>query len=215
MTVAREGAPQARQVADRWHLLKNIGDEPERMMYRHMPLIRLVVRELSLKKSPEPEISVPVASLRRPERLKQQTRKKRHQHWTEVMALHNKGCSFREISRITGLSRVTVSRWVRSGTFPEMSTRPPKRGLLDPWREWLKEQRESGNYNASRIWRGMVAPGGGRQGKHRQGYCCQMAERLEPPGYYCRKTSFSVPGKPLVDALENNQGRRKLCIPIY
>ena len=158
-TAAREGAPQARQVADRWHLLKSIGDEPERMMYRHMPLIRLVVRELSLKKSPEPEISVPVASLRRPERLKQQTRKKRHQHWTEVMALHNKGCSFREISRITGLSRVTVSRWVRSGTFPEMSTRPPKRGLLDPWREWLKEQRESGNYNASRIWREMVARG--------------------------------------------------------
>lgn len=74
-TAAREGAPQARQVADRWHLLKSIGDEPERMMYRHMPLIRLVVRELSLKKSPEPEISVPVASLRRPERLKQQTRK--------------------------------------------------------------------------------------------------------------------------------------------
>lgn len=74
-TAAREGALQARQVADRWHLLKNIGDEPERMMYRHMPLIRLVVRELSLKKSPEPEISVPVASLRRPERLKQQTAK--------------------------------------------------------------------------------------------------------------------------------------------
>ena len=158
-TAAREGAPQARQVADRWHLLKNIGDEPERMMYRYMPLIRLVVRELSLKKSPEPEISVPVASLRRLERLKQQTRKKRHQRWTEVMALHNKGCSFREISRITGLSRVTVSRWVGSGTFPEMSTRPPKRGLLDPWREWLKEQRECGNYNSGRIWREMVARG--------------------------------------------------------
>ncbi|OJL23363.1 transposase [Escherichia coli] len=158
-TAAREGAPQARQVADRWHLLKNIGDALERMMYRHIPLIRLVASELSLKKSPEPELSVPAVSLRRPERLKQQTRKKRHQRWTEVMALHNKGCSFREISRITGLSRVTVSRWVRSGTFPEMSTRPPKRGLLDPWREWLKEQRESGNYNASRIWREMVARG--------------------------------------------------------
>ena len=158
-TAAREGAPQARQVADRWHLLKNIGDAPERMMYRHIPLIRLVASELSPKKSPDPEPSVPAASLRRPERLKQQTRKKRHQRWTEVMALHNKGCSFREISRITGLSRVTVSRWVGSGTFPEMSTRPPKRGLLDPWREWLKEQRESGNYNASRIWREMVARG--------------------------------------------------------
>ena len=158
-TAAREGAPQARQVADRWHLLKNIGDEPERMMYRHIPLIRLVASELSPKKSPDPEPSVPAASLRRSERLKQQTRKKRHQRWTEVMALHNKGCSFREISRITGLSRVTVSRWVRSGTFPEMSTRPPKLGLLDPWREWLKEQREIGKYNASRIWREMVARG--------------------------------------------------------
>lgn len=158
-TAAREGAPQARQVAERWHLLKNIGDALERMMYRHIPLIRLVASELSPKKSPEPELSVSAASLRRPERLKQQTRKKRHQRWTEVMALHNKGCSFREISRITGLSSVTVSRWVRSGTFPEMSTRPPKRGLLDPWREWLKEQRESGNYNASRIWREMVSRG--------------------------------------------------------
>lgn len=150
-------------------------------MYRHIPLIRLVASELSPKKSPDPEPSVPAASLRRPERLKQQTHKKRHQRWTEVMALHNKGCSFREISRITGLSRVTVSRWVRSGTFPEMSTRPPKRGLLDPWREWLKEQRESGNYNASRIcgkwWpgdlqavkpsSGMRLPNGVKAGTHR------------------------------------------------
>ncbi|HEC5301903.1 TPA: ISL3 family transposase [Enterobacter asburiae] len=156
---AREGAPQARQVADRWHLLKNIGDALERMMYRHMPLIRLVASELSPKKSPEPESSVPVPTLRRPERLKQQTRNKRHQRWTEVMALHNKGCGFREISRITGLSRVTVSRWVQSGAFPEISTRPPKRGLLDPWRKWMEEQRESGNYNASQIWREMVMKG--------------------------------------------------------
>lgn len=35
---ARGGAPQARQVADHWHLLKNIGDALERMMYKHMPL---------------------------------------------------------------------------------------------------------------------------------------------------------------------------------
>lgn len=156
---AREGAPQAKQVADRWHLLKNIGDALERMMYRYMPLIRLVASELSPKKSAEPTPVEPPSSLRRPERLKQQTRKKRHQRWTEVMTLHNKGCGFREISRITGLSRVTISRWVQSGAFPEMSTRPPKRGLLEPWKVWLEEQRESGNHNASQIWREMVAKG--------------------------------------------------------
>ncbi|HGT5730726.1 TPA: transposase [Escherichia coli] len=156
-TASREGAPQARQIAARWHRLKNIGDAPERMMYRQMPLIRLVASGLSPKKSPKPELSVPVASLRRPERLKQQTRQKRHQRWTEVMALHNKGCGFREISRITDLSRVTDSLWVCSGTFPEMSTRPPERGLMDPWKEWLKEQRESGNFGAwLRGWKLML-----------------------------------------------------------
>lgn len=49
-TAAREGAPQARQVADRWHLLKNIGDALERMIYRHIPLIRLVNRLKMLKR---------------------------------------------------------------------------------------------------------------------------------------------------------------------
>ncbi len=86
---AREGAPQARQVADRWHLLKNIGDALERMMYRYMPLIRLVASELAPKKSAESTPVEPLSSIRRPELLKQQTRKKRHQRWTEVMALHN------------------------------------------------------------------------------------------------------------------------------
>ncbi len=48
-TAAREGAPQARQVPERWLLLNNISDAPERMMYRHMTLIRLVASELSPK----------------------------------------------------------------------------------------------------------------------------------------------------------------------
>lgn len=48
-TAAHEGAPQAKQVDDRWHLLKNIGDALERMMFRQMPLIRQVATELSPK----------------------------------------------------------------------------------------------------------------------------------------------------------------------
>lgn len=50
---ARDGAPQAGQVADLWHLLKNIGDALERMMYRHMPLIRQVATELSKNRMPK------------------------------------------------------------------------------------------------------------------------------------------------------------------
>ncbi len=36
---ARQGAPDAVQVADRWHLLKNVGDVVERVLHRHRPAL--------------------------------------------------------------------------------------------------------------------------------------------------------------------------------
>ena len=38
------------RVAERWHLLKNIGNALERLMYRYMPLIRLFAAELPPQK---------------------------------------------------------------------------------------------------------------------------------------------------------------------
>lgn len=156
---ARDGAPQAVQVAERWHLLKNIGDALERMMYRHMPLIRQVATELSPKKQDAEASLIPVSTLRRPERIKRQRRDKRYQRWTEVDSLHKKGHGIREISRITGLSRVTVRRWIQSKAFPEISTKPLGPGLLDPWHEWLERQRINGNHNARQLWWEMVDAG--------------------------------------------------------
>lgn len=67
---ARDGAPQTVQVTGCWHLLKNIGDVLERMMCRHMPLIRQVATELSPKKRDAETSLVPVSTLRHPERIK-------------------------------------------------------------------------------------------------------------------------------------------------
>lgn len=88
---ARDGAPQTVQVTGCWHLLKNIGDVLERMMCRHMPLIRQVATELSPKKTDAETSLAPVSTLRRPERIKRQRRDKRYQRWTEVDSLHKKG----------------------------------------------------------------------------------------------------------------------------
>ncbi len=61
----------------------------------------------------------------------------------------------------------------------------------------VKKQRECGNYNSGRIWREMVARGL-QAVKPSSGMLLPNGIKAGPTGYYCRKTSFSVPGKPLV-----------------
>jgi transposase len=44
---ARQGAPNAVQVADRWHLLKNLGETLERLLQRHHPALTEAARTLT------------------------------------------------------------------------------------------------------------------------------------------------------------------------
>jgi transposase len=44
---AQQGAPRAVQVADRWHLIKNLGDSLRRMLEQHNPALRTAARQLA------------------------------------------------------------------------------------------------------------------------------------------------------------------------
>ena len=138
-----------------------IGDALERMMHRHMPLIREVANELSPKVTTQTAIhktpSIPSNS--NSIQLKQQKREKRYQRWSQVNDLYKKGGGIREISRVTGLSRVTVRRWIQSKAFPEISSKPPRPKLIDSWHDWLENRLQSGRCNASQLWQEMVEAG--------------------------------------------------------
>jgi transposase len=58
---AAEGAPDAVQVADRWHLLKNLGDAIQKLLERHAADLRATARYLSEQaaaSSAQPELTV-------------------------------------------------------------------------------------------------------------------------------------------------------------
>ncbi|MBX5437712.1 MAG: ISL3 family transposase, partial [Alicyclobacillaceae bacterium] len=127
----RQGLPSATQVADRWHLLKNLGDAVERYLARH----RLPVRE-----NPEGDGHEPLLLKSRdtipPEKEPSERYSAKWDRVQRVQQLHQSGLGIRAISRETGLSRQTVRTYLTWTEIPR-TVRRTRKTLLDPYRQQI------------------------------------------------------------------------------
>jgi len=147
---ARKGAAQAIQVADRWHLLKNIGDALERYL-QSISLNITVNRQIT---APDIQRSLPAQN----ESKQQASRQRRVDRYTEVKQLVSAGTSLREISRLTGMSRQTVQRFADSESFPEQSPRP-RPSNLDEFKDYIACRWSEGCQNGTQLYRELNAMG--------------------------------------------------------
>jgi DNA-binding NarL/FixJ family response regulator len=122
---AQAGAPQAKQVADAWHLLNNLARAVERVIGRH----RADLRQPLTAHDDGTEGDHPVCEGRdrpeldihgRPRPLVTRTRE-RHQQIHERI---ERGDSLRAIARELQLSRGTVNRFARAADVDDFSSRP-------------------------------------------------------------------------------------------
>ena len=128
---ARQGAPQARQVADRFHLLKNFRETIERQHGRfEAPIRESPIRvEDDLDPPEQPVIdrsdrcSEVVADERRVRRGRDAARQIM---FDKIRALYEAGSPVTEIARKLGIGPRRVYRWVRRIDFPEPSVMAPK-----------------------------------------------------------------------------------------
>jgi len=169
---ARRGAPDAIQVADRWHLLKNLGDALERFLIRHDHLLQEashddlppVHEELppDLGEAMPKEMDHATAS--RAQSDPDERRARRLRRYDEVRLLHHDGMSLREIAQVTGLSRQTARRYAQAPVFPEMKRRAGRTTLLDPYEDRLLQRWNEGCRNGQQLYRELKADGysGGR-----------------------------------------------------
>ncbi|MBV9168886.1 MAG: transposase, partial [Chloroflexi bacterium] len=105
-SAARRGAPDALQVADRWHLVHNLADALERFTVRVLASVRKELKAEAIvdaAAAPHSEQPLPTSSGRLMERTEQ-----RH---AEIHELMGQGLTISAISRRLRLERKTVRRY--------------------------------------------------------------------------------------------------------
>jgi transposase len=163
---ASTGAPGAQQVADRWHLLKNLVEVVEESLLQHRPALRAAAEALEPATQPPaapleaPDISSgPIMPNRPRQRLQQQVaaRQQRHARLSEqyeaIQRLHHAGADVADIARTVGVSRRTVYRY-RALPEPPTPKQPHRRWrVLDPYEDYLLRRWQEGCHNGRRLWR--------------------------------------------------------------
>jgi transposase len=173
---AAESVPEALQVADRWHLLKNLREAIERLFERRSDEISAAVKApatapeslsssvstdaehgLTVVESsppPQPTAEPPSESPRR--QAEQSRRRRRVERFERVHELHRQRHSARRIAREVGMSRNAVRRYLRSKECPDWNPGRAWNSRWDAHREWIDARIAEGCTNAADLHRQLV-----------------------------------------------------------
>jgi transposase len=145
---AKTAAPEAVQVADRFHLWQNLATAVDRLARRH---------RACLIDQPCIPADADAATATEPIGAMAQRRKAHHALVHELIA---QGAGFRQIARHLGWSHNTVSRYAQAATWQELMTEQKQRpSLLDPFKPYLIKRVDSGCLKASLLHREVTAQG--------------------------------------------------------
>jgi transposase len=165
---AARGAPQAVQVADRFHVLDDLGDAVERVLDQH----RSALRELTL---PSILTTVGVAAgqdadrerapgsslgrISRQQRKQNERRALRMERYARLQVLKQQGWTIGAMARELGLGRRTIERWNRVDGFPERKPRRRPPNPLAPCADYLVRRWNEGCHTGLQLWREVCAQG--------------------------------------------------------
>ena len=152
------GAPDAIQVADRFHLLKNLQETVEdsfrsqAQVFKRVEKAQLeaigvalpVLDELALPTSPSPA-----------EQKKAQKRALRLERYEQAHALRNQGYKVKDIAHHLGMGERTVETYLSHDSFPEWKSSSRKhsgRSMLAPYKPFLIEQWAQGHQVIRRLF---------------------------------------------------------------
>jgi len=171
---ATEGAPDADQVADRWHLLSNLRDTMKRLLESKSACLKAAAdesnhteaaareqMELSVSHAEKPnaeatrkaaELPDASAKLTKAEKRKLEGQARRQERYEAVKELHDQGLYIAEIARLLNMDWKTVNKYVQADEcplYPEKRSRRPRK--LDPYKEYITQRWQSGCHSSTEI----------------------------------------------------------------
>jgi transposase len=153
----RQGAPQAIQVADRFHLLRNLLDALKRMFEHRPKELREAEKQSTLVlsqpvKDPPSNPSAqeanddlsPSGATTQAPNSKESQLSFREIRFTQVKELQKEGLSQREVARRLGLARGTINRYFSLDHLPAKSSVPQSTSKVAPYLPYLQKRWDEG-----------------------------------------------------------------------
>lgn len=216
-----EGAPDADQIADRWHLLSNLREAMVTLLEKKPIALKaaaqttasqdvpLVIQETSV----EPEVlsSIIVESqdtirstditkpvepiLTKAQQAKTAGDVRRQARFDQVKALYATTHSVRTVADELKMSRRTVTRYINSESCPQYPEGRIRSSQLTPYLKRLQERWQGGCTNASQLWREIQKEGfKGSRGLVAR-WAAEERARLPVDIRFCRQQSATFQAK--------------------
>jgi transposase len=196
-SAARLGAPQARHVADRFHLAKNLTESVEEILARCRAEIRQASKpsdissseqqeeqkaEQALALSNQPPDPYPLAGSAHLARHAE-----RSDRYQQLVELQNEGLTNKEIARRLDMAERTVRHWLKRGIpYGNAESRRKEGNRRDPYMAYVTERWNQGEHNGLTLFRELQTRGykGGSRSVYRflerlRGYPASSKGRAE------------------------------------
>src|SRR5215472_411225 len=201
---AKQGAPQATQVADRFHLMQNLAEALEPVFTTHSRALQAVNAAMRQQPVLLPDGTVAVAVPPPPtppaeEARAAQRAARRQARYDAVWTLHCQGWSTAAIAAQVGCSRRTIERYLRLPTWPgRQHRRHYGRSVINPYKEYLLERWNAGCHTAIQLFRAIRLRGYPGSYRRVTAYVSRIRQAQGIPG---RRQRLPVVAEPVAQPL--------------
>ena len=150
---ARRGAPEAVQIADRFHLVLNLTQAVERELAVNRRHLRIASPSApALPPSPTTEevksqtkqIRVRSRMVMQQMEVSRQRRQQKLELFRTIKQMRAAGLKISLIARQLGLCRRRIDKWIQLDELPERSRMHPRPGMPESFRDYLRQRWEAG-----------------------------------------------------------------------